>query len=351
MAKEVTEQDTLALAKGAMTCVGDPRRLAVISPAHPFPEEGGRSAEAVPDIDLFHFVFSVCSQKVRTVLAEKELTYGSNELVILPPTSENYCPDYARLRMKSDAAQRAKLVSSYTGSTSVEHEGFDPLVVPTLVDHSNNRIIADSKEICLYLDRHFDSGTNLIPAALRDSIMAQMNINDAMPQAALLYGANPNGDHRPEGPRKHMPGVHVHKINVLKKNMASLAEDDTLQTAYLQKIMKEESASVFVNDDASMLTAIDQTKNAIIKLEALLAKSNGPWLMGDQFSMADIFWAVSLYRLLWLGYGYFWNDNANSLPGVQSYASRLFDRPSVRNAIINWPGHPPSEHVSELVAA
>src|SRR3546814_19048366 len=56
--------------------------------------------------ELFHFVFSVCSQKVRGTLMEKGVTFGSNELTILPPQNEIYCPQYVRLRLRSEAAAK-----------------------------------------------------------------------------------------------------------------------------------------------------------------------------------------------------------------------------------------------------
>src|SRR3546814_10752860 len=76
-------------------------------------------------------------------LMEKGVTFGSNELTILPPQNENYCPQYVRLRLRSEAAAKHRPVSSFTGQSSVDSEGFDPLVVPTLVDHETGRILAD----------------------------------------------------------------------------------------------------------------------------------------------------------------------------------------------------------------
>jgi hypothetical protein len=45
---------------------------------------------------------------------------------------ENYHPDYIRLRLRG--GQGREMVSGYTGRSAVQSEGFDPAVVPTLVD-------------------------------------------------------------------------------------------------------------------------------------------------------------------------------------------------------------------------
>src|SRR3546814_4192057 len=68
----------------------------------------------------------------------------------------------------------------------------------------------------------------------------------------------------------------------------------------------------------------------------------------DVCSSDLLFWAVRLDRVLWLGYSGFWKDGAGK-PRVDAYANRLFARPSVNDAIIQWPGHPPSENVIHLL--
>src|SRR3546814_5059725 len=120
---------------------------------------------------------------------EKGVTFGSNELTILPPQNENYCPQYVRLRLRSEAAAKHRPVSSFTGQSSVDSEGFDPLVVPTLVDHETGRILADSKAICLYLCDALSGGTDLLPADLREAVLKQVQLAATTPHVALLYGA------------------------------------------------------------------------------------------------------------------------------------------------------------------
>src|SRR3546814_7550959 len=124
---------------------------------------------------------------------EKGVTFGSNELTIRPPQNENYCPQYVRLRLRSEAAAKHRPVSSFTGQSSVDSEGFDPLVVPTLVDHETGRVLADSKAICLYLCDALTAGTDLLPTDIREAVLKQVELADTTPHVALLYGADPDG--------------------------------------------------------------------------------------------------------------------------------------------------------------
>ena len=231
----------------------------------------------------------MCSQKVRCTLIEKDATYGSNEISILPPRHENYSPQYLRLRLCSDAATAKARAASFSGRSSVETEGLDPLVVPTLVDHAAGRIIADSRAICLYLCETLHSGTELIPRDLKTQVLAQLKIVDATPHPALLYGANPAGARRPPGMRAAMPGIHRHKIEILLRNMELVGDDPVLLEAYRQKIAKEEAASKFVLDAALMNSAFEQVRQIISDLDAVLSDSRGQWLFGARFTLADIF--------------------------------------------------------------
>ena len=77
----------------------------------------------------------------------------------------------------------------------------------------------------------------------------------------------------------------------------------------------------------------------------------GTWICGDTLTLADLFWAISLLRMKWLGMAITW-EGAQSLndlknPAVADYAARLFELPSFKAAVIDWPGSPRSEFVTE----
>ena len=306
---------------------------------------------AVPAVDqplrfeLFHFVGSLCSHKVRVTLAALGASYIAADMMIMPPENHNYYAEYARLRKRATAFRLHAPAASFTGRSSVETEGFDPLVVPLLVDHDRQLVIADSKAICLYLCEAFKEQRDLLPAEHRPTIEAQLAAVDATPHVALLYGANPLNDHRPESVMDMLSGVHARKLVNLKRNMERVADDPELVAGYHNKIAKETAAARFVADPDSMTTAIEQTRAIIARLDEDLATAGDGWLVGGQFTLADIFWAISLFRLTWLGYADLWTAH----PCVERYAERLFAEQSVRDGLLHWPGHPPSDTTRHLM--
>ena len=58
------------------------------------------------------------------------------------------------------------------------------------------------------------------------------------------------------------------------------------------------------------------------ELEAQLERCGGPWVLGEAYTLADIMWTNSIYRLKWLGMGHFW-DQGSSRPQVRSTPNAL----------------------------
>ena len=75
--------------------------------------------------------------------------------------------------------------------------GFDPLVVPTLVDNLKKKVIADSKKIMEYLDQEIPSPP-LYPGEYATMHEKHVKLVDDTPHAALLYGGDPDNDRRPD---------------------------------------------------------------------------------------------------------------------------------------------------------
>lgn len=330
---EPTLAERVAAANAPLT---DPERNRVIG--------GG-----TPRFELYHFALSVCSHKVRTVLAEKAVPYRSHDIMILPPGMENYHPDYVRLRMRG--APGREMVNGYTGRSSTTTEGFDPCVVPTLVDHEAAQVLVDSRVICDHIDRIWEGGTELNPPRLKREIDREIAIVDGTPHVAVLYGAHPDGDFRPKMLQQNMPGAHDFKIMKLMEGRSLSVGHPKLIAAYDAKIRKEAAARSFVSTPDLMRTATREILGIIGELDERLSDGR-EWVCGDVYTMADIQWAVSLFRLKWLGMGFAWegghalNDIERS--HVAAYAKRLFERPSFQDAVIYWPGNPPSEFVAEF---
>jgi 2,5-dichlorohydroquinone reductive dechlorinase len=305
-----------------------------------------------PRFELYHFYLSLCSQKLRTVLDEKQACYFSHDIDILPPGMQNYYPEYVRLRLEGGRDLLDRMVVGYTGRSSTETEGFDPLVVPTLVDHEAGRVLVNSKRMCLYLQSELASGTELVPEDEAAEVLRQVDIVDRTPHPAVLYGVHPDGaDGRPDFIKAGMQGIHDRKIAEARLNLAEAGNDPTMIAAYEHKILKETAAKAHVHTEEKMRASVQEFKEICAQLERDLASSGGEWLIGDRFTLADVFWAVSLFRMQWLGLGYIWRSaDELLLPRVEAYTRRLFARPSVQRSVIHWPRTPPSPHVMEYYA-
>jgi len=326
-----------ALVDAANSRYTDPDRNKIVN------EKPGQT----PRFELYHFFMSMCSYKVRAMLDEKDASYISHDIDIVPPNIQNYFPEYVRLRVQGGKTLEEDFVEGYTGRSSTETEGFDPCVVPTLVDHEAGKVLVNSKLICRYLDEVVP-GNTLIPEDLEDEIMRQVDIVDRTPHVAVFYGVNPEGDRRPDFLREIMQTAHDVKIGKLRENMATVSDDAELVAAYEHKILKEQAAKIFVRTELDMRDVIAELKSTLANLERDLEATGGEWLFGDRFTLADLFWGISLFRMKWLGLGYIWaSDDEVLLPRVEAYSRRLFARPSIDRTTIHWPRLPPSDYVLE----
>ncbi|QET01818.1 glutathione S-transferase family protein [Cupriavidus pauculus] len=347
----MTIDDLMTLAAGARAAMADPRRSHLV---------GGATAphslqNSPPRFELFHAASSLCSQKVRTVLAEKALPYRSNDMMILSAIqgdrivpAEHYSPAYVRLRLHAGREIGKPFVDRYTGRTSVETEGFDPCVVPLLIDYEAGRVIADSLRICSYLDGLSPAPVRLIPddGAARDAVMRQAGIVDRIPNGALLYGFHPDADRRPAALRAVMETVYDAKILALEAMIDANADDAGLADAYRAKILKERGGKAVSHDARFQRQTREHVAALLRDLECTLPSAGAPWVTGANFSLADVFWGVNLTRLAYLGLASMWND----LPLVARYVEALVRRPSIAEEVVQATieSLPPSAYMDVL---
>lgn len=285
-----------------------------------------------PRFEIWHWGFSLCSQKVRAVLTEKNLSYRSNELSF--KNFENYNPGYVRLRMFAAGPEKLnKLALKHTMRTSVKTEGFDACVVPLLVDHKTKDIIVNSAEIIEYID-HEEPQFSLIPtdSQLKQFVHEQIMINDAIPHPGILYGCHKN-DPRPDFYIKIMEGIYDRKREALEALIDQYKEDTELVHVYKTKIIKEMAGKQLQKDHSYMTKILTEFQVLINQLNQDLSRYHGPWICGNTYTMADCLWAISLYRIQWLGHSNLWAK----LPKVREYAHHLYLRPALRKAFIEWP--------------
>ncbi|MGH8597105.1 MAG: glutathione S-transferase family protein [Gammaproteobacteria bacterium] len=336
-----------AMVVAANATLADANRHRVVQP----------SPGAAPRFDLYHAGLSVCSQKVRTVLAEKGVPYRSHEMVILNSRgiysaeltpAENYQPAYVKLRMRGGAQLGRPKASGYSGRSAVETEGFDACVVPTLVDGQTNEVIVDSVRICEYIDAQVPLPQRLIPAQsdVTTAVREQLAIVDGTPHPAVLYGFHPEDDRRPDFIKQVMSDVYELKISALRQLIDENRNDAELVATYEAKISKEAGGKSVARDPVKQHAVRAELQRIIEALDRQLAGRAAPWVCGPDFTLADVFWGVSLYRLHWLGLASLWSK----LPRVAAYTQALYQRPSLRAAVLQWPSPmPASPHTADVV--
>lgn len=292
-------------------------------------------ATAASRFVLFHAANSICSQKVRVVLAHHDIQHISYALSIF--AGETYLPSHVRLRMIGCERAGLPLVTGHSGSTSTSDEGCDPAVVPTLVDMATGEVVIDSKAICQHIDATVRKAARLRPESLADSVDAELRAVDNLPNYQMLFGKPAAGDYRPAN-LKDADGAQfcLGKVNRCDHYLERYAGDAQLVAAYRAKRAKELDAaeSLFSNDAVG--AAHEMVQRACGALDTRLAHGPGPWLFGEAATMADLFWAVELIRIENLGAGHFWH--ANQMPMLKTFLSRAKELDSVRAAVIDWPG-------------
>ncbi|WP_077033372.1 glutathione S-transferase family protein [Pelomonas sp. KK5] len=296
------------------------------------------STRTLPRFELFSAANSVCSQKVRAVLALHGLPYRSHMMNLF--SGQTYLPAHVRLRMLACEQIGAKLVDRHTGSTSVASGGgCDAAVVPTLVDWDAGTVVVDSKRICRHIDDVAVAGgaRSLRPLALAPAIDAELDIIDNLPNYQMLSGKPPGEDLRPAGQRgKNGVDFAMSKVERCERYLAEFADDEVLVRGYTAKHAKELSAAQQLFTEARMREAYATAESACAMLEQQRQAATTAWLLADQVTMADLYWAIELLRMANMGADTFWRDGKR--PAVAAYAARLRELPAIQQAVVHWPG-------------
>jgi 2,5-dichlorohydroquinone reductive dechlorinase len=296
--------------------------------------EFGAGGDLEPRFELFHAPNSICSQKVRTVLVHHGLRFLSHSLNLF--TGQTYLPDYVRLRMRGCDSHGGDLATHHSGSTATSAGGCDGAVVPTLVDRATGQVLVDSKRICLYLDDLTPEAKRLIPPAHEDAVGAELTTVDNLPNYQMLMGRKqPSSESQVS---RTMTGAifSERKAAWCDAYLAQYADDPPLRRAYEAKRAKELSAAAGLFSQEAMRHAHDRAEASVQALECRLANRAGGWLFGGGVTMADLFWGIELLRMRNVGAEEFWVGG--KLPLVTEFLMRVEKLPSIRSAVLDWPG-------------
>jgi 2,5-dichlorohydroquinone reductive dechlorinase len=228
------------------------------------------------------------------------------------------------------------LAARHDGSTSVSRGGCDGAVVPTLVDWEAEAVIVDSRLICLHLDNDVEAALRLRPEFLEGPIDDELAIVDNLPNYQMLMARQsaPAGS----GVTKGSIGgkFSERKVAWCDSYLREYADEEVLVRAYTAKRAKEASAAFSLFSDAALDAARVSADAALRGLEDRLARSGGPWVFGEAFTMADLFWGIELIRMKAVGVSASWTDGR--LPRVESLLAATELVPAIRAAVIDWPG-------------
>jgi glutathione S-transferase len=242
-------------------------------------------------LELYSAPESLCSQKVKLVLSEKNLEWKSHLLNLL--TFENLHPSYIQLNPKG--------------------------VVPTLIH--DDIVVTDSATIIQYLDERFPH-PKLTPVelALQEKMRGWIELQNQFPMRELMYG-NFRG----------IEGSVLRRSVQIKQNLLPrlMQIHPELQAQYEAKLEDVRQWNSLVQSRKEIDSINRKVEPMLTQLEAQLTQTE--WLCGVTYSLADVVWTATLNWLENLRFGSLWADNTR--PALNAYINRLKARPSFKAVI------------------
>lgn len=240
-------------------------------------------------VTLYETGPSFYSHLARLTLVEKGADWQSQNINI-GPVMENFEPWYMRIHPAG--------------------------VVPAL-EH-NGTIVTEAIHIMRYVDQNFD-GPSLTPEdpALREKMDEWLERMNAFPTREFSYGVQGIALLKPLMKRSYDL-----RRKVLRKHRDKNPDLAERYNARLQDIDSWQKVST----SPEQVEALRQKAQAILDdMEAELAHGK-PWLVGESFTLADIWMMTYLSRLKQFGMTHWWENGKRPL--VDAYYQRLQARPS-----------------------
>lgn len=234
-------------------------------------------------LTLYQFSNSICTQKVLMTLEEKGLEYSSVEVNLF--TGEQYKPGYLKINPKG--------------------------VVPSLIH--NGLAVIESTLICEYLEEVFPDDRLMPESAYHRTRVRLWSklVDEQLFQATREITFSCHFRHR-------MRDMTEEEREKRYQNVA-----DPERTARIRSTFELGVDSPYVYQ------AIGHWEKAFYRLESELANS-GPWLVNEEFGLADINMIPLVWRLEFLDLLDLWLADR---PAVQEWWSLAKTRPSAISAI------------------
>lgn len=246
--------------------------MAVIVPTN-------KSVKKLTGLHLYHGGISNCSMRVRMTLIEKGLDWESHHL---------------------DLKKKENITDDYFG---INPNG----LVPTLID--NGVVHIESNDIIDYLDEAYAEPS--LRAGDEEELKGWLHLAAAIHVPACK------------------PYVYATKMAPkLKKTAEEQAKYNDLQQNEELKTFHAKHAGDkdFSTSDLDKATAILDA--CFFKLEKTL--EGRAWIMGDDYSLADISW-IPLHFVI-LGCGYSFED----YPNIQRWAAAFAEKDSFKEGVLKW---------------
>lgn len=236
-----------------------------------------------PMLVLYNSPHSTCSQRVRICFAEKSLKWGDRRVNLA--ANEHLNPEYLAINPNG--------------------------VVPTLVHDST--VVADSHVICEYLDEVFPTSplTPRDPGA-RARMRAWMRYIEEVLTVAVRY------------PSFNMAFVQRYDGLTEQEFREQYSDIRPLRMQFYRRM----GPTGF--SDKEIEAALENCVRSVMRMDDALKA--GPWLVGDEYTLADIAVVPLIDRLADLGFSYLWDDH----PAIADWYARIQARTAFQKAF--YPG-------------
>ena len=260
---------------------------------------------ALEGLHLFHFDGAPCAQRVRFALGEKGLARGREvKFDSVAPSAVTGEPGRWVSRIVS-LVKKDHMTATYA-------QVHPNMVVPALVH--DGTLYLESLDIIEYLDDTF-GGTPLIPTepALKTATMARVEqakeLHRSIRYVTFHWGL---GRLAMLNPKERSKLAELANRGSDGENLVNFYE------GYSNRTIPE---SVFLDHLVKLHTAF-------CELDVELADGR-QFLMSDELSIADAFWAMKILRLLECGY-----PVASHHPRLHEWYRRIYARPSFQNEVM-----------------
>ncbi|MDF8357848.1 glutathione S-transferase family protein [Ensifer adhaerens] len=222
------------------------------------------------DFILYNAPQSTCSQRVRYVLNAKGLAFKEHKLDLF--TGDQLKPEYLAINPNG--------------------------VVPSLVHHG--RAVTDSAVIMEYLEDILPGGLRPRDAFRAATMRAMMRFIDEVPTPAIRV---------PSYNLAFLP----HYQAMTAEEFQAVCDAKPLRREFLMKMGR----SGF--PEPEMEEALGRLERGVQRMAAWLSDNGGPWVMGDQLTLADIAIMPVIVRMDDIGLSSMWAE----MPAIQRWLDAI----------------------------